>query len=107
MLVQGVLGDVLNAVGFPLNRFCRELTRALPGTAGSEVRVGRVMGSDVIGRGRDIWGTGSDVKAGTGSEVSMGMTGCGFMVTGNEVTRTKSDVLSPGFTSVLFLPHRK
>lgn len=36
MLVQGVLGDVLNAVGFPLNRFCRELTRALPGTAGSE-----------------------------------------------------------------------
>lgn len=36
MLVQGVAGDALNAAGFPLNRFCRELARALP--ARQEVR---------------------------------------------------------------------
>lgn len=41
MLVQGVVGDILNAVGFPLNRFCRELAWALPsGMTESEVRVG-------------------------------------------------------------------
>ncbi|XP_029390629.1 probable bifunctional dTTP/UTP pyrophosphatase/methyltransferase protein [Mus pahari] len=37
MLVEGVAGDVLAAVGFPLNRFCRELARALPGAPGSDV----------------------------------------------------------------------
>lgn len=30
MLVEHVDGDVLNAAGFPLNRFCREVTRVLP-----------------------------------------------------------------------------
>lgn len=30
MLVEHVDGDVLNAAGFPLNRFCREVARALP-----------------------------------------------------------------------------
>ncbi|XP_052028005.1 LOW QUALITY PROTEIN: probable bifunctional dTTP/UTP pyrophosphatase/methyltransferase protein [Apodemus sylvaticus] len=30
MLVERVDGDALNAAGFPLNRFCREVARALP-----------------------------------------------------------------------------
>lgn len=36
MLAERVRGDFLNAVGFPLNRFCRELGRMLPDPATSE-----------------------------------------------------------------------
>jgi hypothetical protein len=69
MLVQGVAGDVLNAVGFPLNRFCRELARVPPTRTGSEVSAGagqpgrrRGTGSGVRGTGNEVSGTGSDVK---------------------------------------------
>ena len=69
MLVQDVAGDVLNAVGFPLNRFCRELARVPPTRTGSEVSAGagqpgrrRGTGSGVRGTGNEVSGTGSDVK---------------------------------------------
>lgn len=36
MLVERVHGDFLNVVGFPLNRFCRELGRILTGNSGAQ-----------------------------------------------------------------------
>ncbi|XP_029329605.1 probable bifunctional dTTP/UTP pyrophosphatase/methyltransferase protein isoform X2 [Mus caroli] len=50
MLVQGVAGDALNAAGFPLNRFCRELARALPVPAGSEEVTSSTTGVDSADR---------------------------------------------------------
>nr|NP_081215.1 acetylserotonin O-methyltransferase-like [Mus musculus]BAB25021.1 unnamed protein product [Mus musculus] len=46
MLVQDVAGDVLNAVGFPLNRFCRELARVPPTRTGSEEVTSQTTGID-------------------------------------------------------------
>lgn len=46
MLVQGVAGDVLNAVGFPLNRFCHELARVPPTRTGSEEVTSQATGLD-------------------------------------------------------------
>uniref|UniRef100_A0A8C6G547 Uncharacterized protein n=1 Tax=Mus spicilegus TaxID=10103 RepID=A0A8C6G547_MUSSI len=66
MLVQGVAGDVLNAVGFPLNRFCRELTQVPPVRTGSEVSAGAGQPGGRRGTGSGVRGTGSDVS-GTGS----------------------------------------
>ncbi|XP_076779542.1 putative bifunctional dTTP/UTP pyrophosphatase/methyltransferase protein isoform X3 [Arvicanthis niloticus] len=56
VLAERVCGDVLNVVGFPLNRVCRELTRLLLGPGQEVTSAG--MGSDVNRR--------SDITAGRG-----------------------------------------
>lgn len=56
VLAERVCGDVLNVVGFPLNRVCRELTRLLLGPGQEVTSAG--MGNDVNTR--------SDITAGRG-----------------------------------------